>query len=310
MPVKTQLVTIQTDSIPIDGALHEPDGEIKGSALYFHGNTMNFYTGAARFLPPVLTRLGLAVLAFNRRGHDILTTRASRAAEGGAFQTTAQAIADNRFAAQWMAARGFANPVIMGHSNGGMLSTRHVADHPNTPALVLLSVENDKTFPLIFYRDNCADSALSEADIDEGFEGQSPAWAIVDADCQPRSPQCQRGSAAGQCVCRGERHEHRGRQQRQAHARLNPLPRQAPQPHPAMNLNWRPSSTPGSSPDSAISCASGSTGTLQSGQLTRTRRCATIPFNAETKLYGSTPMCLKRPITSNALLAWTEVKTR
>ncbi len=140
--MKTQLVTIQTDTFPIDGALHEPDGEIKGAALYFHGNTMNFYTGGARFLPPALTNLGLAVLAFNRRGHDILTTRASRAAEGGAFQTTAQAIADNRYAAQWLAARGngkYADPVIIGHSNGGMLSTRHVVDHPNTPALVLLS---------------------------------------------------------------------------------------------------------------------------------------------------------------------------
>ena len=140
--MKTQLIQIQTDNIPIDGAFHEPDGpaeHIKGAVLYFHGNTMNFYSGGARFLPPVLTQLGLAVLAFNRRGHDILTTRMSRAAEGGAFQTTAQAIADNRFAAQWLAARGFPNPVIMGHSNGGMLSTRHVADHPHTPALVLLS---------------------------------------------------------------------------------------------------------------------------------------------------------------------------
>jgi len=138
--MKTQLITIQTDSIPIDGALHEPDdGRAKGAVLYFHGNTMNFYTGGARFLPPALTQLGLAVLAFNRRGHDILTTRMSRAAEGGAFQTTAQALADNRFAARWLAARGFPNPVIMGHSNGGMLSARHVADHPRTPALVLLS---------------------------------------------------------------------------------------------------------------------------------------------------------------------------
>ena len=140
--MRTHLVTIPTDDIPLDGALHEPDGEIKGAVLYFHGNTMNFYTGAARFLPPVLTKLGLAVLAFNRRGHDILTTRASRAAEGGAFQTTAQAIADNRFAAQWLGAHGngkYADPVIIGHSNGGMLSTRHVVDHPNTPALVLLS---------------------------------------------------------------------------------------------------------------------------------------------------------------------------
>ena len=140
--MRTQLVTIPTDTIPIDGALHEPDGEAKGAALYFHGNTMNFYTGGARFLPPVLTKLGLAVLAFNRRGHDILTTRMSRAPEGGAFQTTAEAIADNRYAAQWLAARGngkYANPAIIGHSNGGMLSTRHVVDHPDTPALVLLS---------------------------------------------------------------------------------------------------------------------------------------------------------------------------
>ncbi len=139
--MRTQLVTIPTDGIPLDGAFHEPEGETKGAALYFHGNTMNFYTGGARFLPPVLTKLGLAVLAFNRRGHDILTTRMSRAPEGGAFQTTAEAIADNRFAAQWLAVRGgaYANPVIIGHSNGGMLSTRHVVDHPDTPALVLLS---------------------------------------------------------------------------------------------------------------------------------------------------------------------------
>ena len=137
--MRTQLVNIQTDTIPIDGALHKPDGQAKGAALYFHGNTMNFYTGAARFLAPALTKLGLAFFAFNRRGHDILTTRLSRVAEGGAFQTSAEAIADNRFAAQWLAARGFPNPVIMGHSNGGMLSTRHVVDHPNTPALVLLS---------------------------------------------------------------------------------------------------------------------------------------------------------------------------
>ena len=141
-PMKTRLVTLPTDGIPLDGALHEPDGpasNIKGAALYFHGNTMNFYTGAARFLAPALTKLGLAFLAFNRRGHDILTTRASRAAEGGAFQTIGESIADNRFAAQWLARQGYADPVIIGHSNGGMLSTRHVADHPNTPALVLLS---------------------------------------------------------------------------------------------------------------------------------------------------------------------------
>jgi len=92
-----------------------------------------------RFLAPVLTRLGLAFLAFNRRGHDILTTRAGREPEGEAFQTIAESIDDNRFAAQWLSKQGYADPVIIGHSNGGLLSTRHVADHPDTPSLVLLS---------------------------------------------------------------------------------------------------------------------------------------------------------------------------
>jgi pimeloyl-ACP methyl ester carboxylesterase len=107
--------------------------------LLFHGNTMNFYVGAPRFLPPALTRLGLACLAFNRRGHDILSTRNSRLAQGGAFQSTDEAIADNRIAAAWLAARGFPHPVVIGHSNGGMLGVRYVVDHPHTPALVLLS---------------------------------------------------------------------------------------------------------------------------------------------------------------------------
>ena len=138
--MRTELISIPTDTAPLDGVWYQPDGApVRGAALYFHGNTMNFYVGAARFLPPVLTRLGLAFVAFNRRGHDILSTRASRIAEGGAFQTTAQAIEDNRIAASWLAERGHPHPIIIGHSNGGMLGTRHVVDHPQTPALVLLS---------------------------------------------------------------------------------------------------------------------------------------------------------------------------
>lgn len=138
--MRTELITIKTPTIPIDGAWHTPDsGTPRAAALLFHGNTMNFYTGMARFLPPVLTKLGIACLAFNRRGHDVITTRNSRAAEGGAFQTTAEALEDNRLAAQWLAAKGFPAPVVIGHSNGGMLGTQHVVDHPQTPAMVLLS---------------------------------------------------------------------------------------------------------------------------------------------------------------------------
>jgi pimeloyl-ACP methyl ester carboxylesterase len=146
--LKTTLVTLPTDTTPLDGAWYEPDGgdgydryatAAAGAVLIFHGNTMNFYTGAPRFLPPALVRLGYACLAFNRRGHDILAIRDSRAAEGAALQKTREAIADNATAAAWLAARGFPDPVVIGHSNGGMLAVRHVADHPRTRALVLLS---------------------------------------------------------------------------------------------------------------------------------------------------------------------------
>ena len=138
--LNTSLVSIATDTLPLEGAWYEPAGrKARGAALLFHGNTMNFYSGAPRFLPPRLAELGLASLAFNRRGHDILAIRDSRAAEGAAFQTIAEAIADNHYAAGWLAACGFAHPVVIGHSNGGMLAVRHVAEHPQTPALVLLS---------------------------------------------------------------------------------------------------------------------------------------------------------------------------
>ncbi|WP_108646962.1 alpha/beta hydrolase [Polynucleobacter rarus] len=135
----TELITIKTDTLSLEGVFYTPEGPIKNAIIYFHGNTMNFYTGGARFLPPTLTQSGYAFLAFNRRGHDVLSTRNSRIAEGGAFQTVAESLSDHEYAAKWLAEKGFENPIVMGHSYGGMLATRFVADHPNTPALVLLS---------------------------------------------------------------------------------------------------------------------------------------------------------------------------
>jgi pimeloyl-ACP methyl ester carboxylesterase len=138
--MRTELISIPTDTVPLDGALHLPDATATaGAVLLFHGNTMNFYVGAPRFLPPALAAMGYACLAFNRRGHDILSIRDSRAAEGAAFQLTAEGIDDNRIAARWMADRGYPPPVIIGHSNGGMLAVPHVVAHPDTPALILLS---------------------------------------------------------------------------------------------------------------------------------------------------------------------------
>jgi pimeloyl-ACP methyl ester carboxylesterase len=71
--MRTELISIATDTLPLDGVFYQP--EPSGAVMLFHGNTMNFYAGAPRFLPPVLTRLGFACLAFNRRGHEILSIR-------------------------------------------------------------------------------------------------------------------------------------------------------------------------------------------------------------------------------------------
>ena len=40
-------------------------------------------------------------------------------------------------------------------------------------------MRDDKTFPLIFYRDNCADGALDESDIDEDFIASAEATVVT-----------------------------------------------------------------------------------------------------------------------------------
>ncbi len=44
-----------------------------------------------------------------------------------------------------------------------------VTDPERLTALVILGIRDQEQFPLIFYRDNCADMALCEDDIDEGY---------------------------------------------------------------------------------------------------------------------------------------------
>ncbi|MDH3499496.1 MAG: lysophospholipase [Acidimicrobiia bacterium] len=135
----TELVSIATPTTPLEGAFHPARSASRGSVQLFHGNTMNFYVGAPRFLPPVLTTDGWDCLAYNRRGHDVLSNRDSRRLEGGAYQTIAEALEDDALARQWLTARTGHVPVAIGHSNGGLLAATQVATQPETPALVLLS---------------------------------------------------------------------------------------------------------------------------------------------------------------------------
>ncbi len=52
-------------------------------------------------------------------------------------------------------------------------------DPARLTALVLLGVSDDRTFPLIFMRENCADAALDESDIDEGFVASAAAIVVT-----------------------------------------------------------------------------------------------------------------------------------
>jgi 5-dehydro-2-deoxygluconokinase len=52
-------------------------------------------------------------------------------------------------------------------------------DPARLTALVILGVRDDKSFPLIFYRDNCADGALDESDIDEAFIASGGAVVVT-----------------------------------------------------------------------------------------------------------------------------------
>ena len=75
----------------------------------------------------------------------------------------------------------------------GVDTTGIATDPERLTALVLLSVENDKSFPLIFYRDNCADAALSESDIDETFIRSSRAVLVTGTHfSKPHSDKAQR----------------------------------------------------------------------------------------------------------------------
>ena len=51
----------------------------------------------------------------------------------------------------------------------GVDTTAVVTDNERLTALVLLGIRDEDTFPLIFYRENCADMAICEEDIDPDF---------------------------------------------------------------------------------------------------------------------------------------------
>ncbi|BBI92996.1 ribokinase-like domain-containing protein [Serratia symbiotica str. Tucson] len=54
-----------------------------------------------------------------------------------------------------------------------------ITDPQHLTGLVILGIKDQETFPLIFYRENCADMALTPDDIDESYIASSRALAIT-----------------------------------------------------------------------------------------------------------------------------------
>ncbi|MBL0403370.1 5-dehydro-2-deoxygluconokinase [Microvirga aerilata] len=61
----------------------------------------------------------------------------------------------------------------------GVTTQGIVTDEQRLTALVILGVRDENSFPLIFYRDNCADMALTENDIDESFIASAAAIVVT-----------------------------------------------------------------------------------------------------------------------------------
>ncbi len=74
-------------------------------------------------------------------------------------------------------------------------------DPERLTALVILGIRDDETFPLIFYRENCADAALCEADIEEDYVAS--AGALVVSGTHFSKPNLDAASRKAMAVARG-----------------------------------------------------------------------------------------------------------
>jgi 5-dehydro-2-deoxygluconokinase len=64
-------------------------------------------------------------------------------------------------------------------ARGGVDVSHVVTDPKRLTGLVILGIKDQDTFPLIFYRNDCADMALSESDIDQDYIASSRALLVT-----------------------------------------------------------------------------------------------------------------------------------
>jgi 5-dehydro-2-deoxygluconokinase len=79
----------------------------------------------------------------------------------------------------------------------GVSLTGVKVDKERLTALAILSVEDERTFPLLFYRENCADMALTEADVDESFILSAGAVVVTGTHFSKPGPAAAQKKAIG-----------------------------------------------------------------------------------------------------------------
>ena len=79
----------------------------------------------------------------------------------------------------------------------GVDTSNIAVDRDRLTALVVLGVRNERDFPLIFYRENCADMALSEAEIDPDYIRSAKGVVITGTHLSRQSPRAACMKAVG-----------------------------------------------------------------------------------------------------------------
>ena len=171
------LVEVTTsDGIPLSGAYFEAKGTPTPGAdvlIYFHGDSGNFYGSLLTQLGPMFSEQGMAFLAANRRGHDMVSTGVRGGdLKGYAFESVTESRLDYAAWLDLLRSRGHRRIAVGGHSGGAVRATYAQASehYANVAAVVSVSPGeyNHEKVAALHGDDFLGPYRQSERDIAEG----------------------------------------------------------------------------------------------------------------------------------------------
>ena len=142
----TDLVEVNTtDDLSLSGAYFAAQGKSKlgiDSLIYFHGDGGHFYSRLLLRLGQLFSAQGVAFLAANRRGHDLVATGARGGPlKGYAYESVVDSRIDYAAWLEFLRERGHSQIAIGGHSGGAVRATYAQANeaYANVSAVVSVS---------------------------------------------------------------------------------------------------------------------------------------------------------------------------